>query len=345
MMRKLNKTLMGMVAAGAVLAATGAMTTTASAECGDIKMAEFNWASGELMANVDKYILEKGYGCNIELVVGGTTAIFASMNEKGVPQIAGEQWVNALRETLDPALKEGRLHAINKAPILGLGEGWWIPEFTRKAHPELKTALDIIDHPELFPDSEDPSKGAFVGCPAGWGCQHVNNNLFKAYGMEAKGWVLVDPGSAAGLDGSIAKANERKQNWFGYYWSPTSIIGKYNMQSVPFGVDYAGDDLWNSCISKEDCTDPKQTSWIKSEVFTIVTDKFKKSSEGTGISDYLQKRVYPGDVMGAMLVYMADNQAAGPDAAIEFLSKHEAVWTSWVSAEAAGKIKGALTTN
>ena len=58
-MKKLNKTLMGMVAAGAMLAATGAMTTTASAECGDIKMAEFNWASGELMANVDKYILEK----------------------------------------------------------------------------------------------------------------------------------------------------------------------------------------------------------------------------------------------------------------------------------------------
>ena len=27
--------------------------------------------------------------------------------------------------------------------------------------------------------------------------------------MEAKGWKLVDPGSAAGLDGSIAKAVER----------------------------------------------------------------------------------------------------------------------------------------
>ena len=77
------------------LLSTAAMTTTASAECGSIKMAEFNWASGELMAQVDKYILEKGYGCEIELVVGGTTAIFASMNEKGVPQIAGEQWVNA----------------------------------------------------------------------------------------------------------------------------------------------------------------------------------------------------------------------------------------------------------
>ena len=39
--------------------------------------------------------------------------------------------------------------------------------------------------------------------------------------MEKKGWVLVDPGSAAGLDGSMTKAVERGENWFGYYWSPT----------------------------------------------------------------------------------------------------------------------------
>jgi len=115
------------------------------------------------VANVDKIIMEAGYGCEIELVVGGTTAIFAGMNEKGEPQVAGEQWVNALRELLDPALEEGRLIAVNKAPILGLGEGWWVPPYFAEAHPELKTVLDIIEHPELFPDSEDPSKGAFIG--------------------------------------------------------------------------------------------------------------------------------------------------------------------------------------
>lgn len=328
-----------LLATSAVLAAT-LSASVAFAECGDIQMAEFNWASGELVANVDKFILEAGYGCNVELVIGGTTAIFAGMNEKGQPQIAGEQWVNALREVLDPALAEGRLHAVNKAPILGLGEGWWIPSHTAKAHPELKTVLDIIEHPELFPDSEDPSKGAFIGCPAGWGCQHVNNSLFRAFDMEAKGWKMIDPGSAAGLDGSIAKANVRGENWFGYYWSPTAIIGKYDMQSVPFGVDYAGDENWNGCVVMEDCPDPKPSSWVQSEVFTIVTDDFMKN--GGEINDYLAARVYPGEVMGAMLVYMADEQAAGEDAAVEFLQKYEAIWTTWVSEEVAAKVKGAL---
>ena len=57
---------------------------------------------------------------------------------------------------------------------------------------------------------------------------------------------------------------------------------------------------------------------------------------------YLKKRTYPGEVMNGMLVYMADNQAEGADAAIEFLKKHEDVWTKWVSGSVAKKIKAAL---
>ena len=158
--------------------------------------------------------------------------------------------------------------------------------------------------------------------------------------MEAKGWKIIDPGSAAGLDGSIAKANERSEPWFGYYWSPTSIIGKYNMQPVPFGVEYAGDENWNSCITVEDCEDPKQSAWVKSEVYTLVTKEFSQGN--ADINEYLSKRVYPGEVMGAMLVYMADEQAAGEDAAVEFLIKYEDVWTTWVTPEVAAKVKGAL---
>jgi len=330
------KKLLATITVALGLSAGGAMAQ----ECGDISMAEFNWASGELMANVDKFILEEGYGCDVELVIGGTSSIFASMNEKSVPDVAGEQWVNSVRVQVDAAIAEGRLHALNPAPILGLGEGWWVPEFTKAENPELKTVLDWIEHPELFPSAEDPSKGAFIGCPAGWGCQQNNQTLFEAFDMEAKGWVLIDPGSAAGLDASIAKANERGDNWIGYYWSPTSIIGKYNMQPIPWGVDYLGDDYWNACISQPDCVDPQPTSWIKSEVFTIVTDDFLNA--GGEINEYFKARVYPGEVMGSMLVYMENEQADGEDAAIEFMIRHEDVWSTWVSDEVAAKLRDAL---
>ena len=316
---------------------------TAMAECGDIQIAEWNWASGELMANVDKVILEAGYDCNVEMIPGATTTTFASMNEKGQPDIAGELWINAVRDPLNAAFDAGSLHSANGNPITDLGEGWWIPPSTAEKHPELKTVLDVLDHPELFPDVEDPSKGAFVGCPAGWGCQLANANLFRAFDMEAKGWKLVDPGSAAGLDGSMTKAVERGENWFGYYWSPTAMIGKHKMVPLPFGVDYAGDENWNGCIAlaEQDCEDPKPSAWTKSEVHTVVTDKFKNNA-GPEVMDYLNKRVFPGVVMNDMLVYMGDNQAGGEDAAIEFLIQNGDVWEAWVSAEVAEKVKKAL---
>ncbi len=334
----MKRILMGLAAAGLAIF----MSQTASAACGSVTIADMNWASASFMANVDKIILNKGYGCDAELVPGDTMPTFTSMNEKGEPGVAPEIWANAFIDPLNAAIAEGRIHTANPAPISGLGEGWWIPPKTAKDHPELKTVLDILNHPELFPYKEDPSKGAFYTCPAGWGCQLTNANLYRAFEMESKGWVLVDPGSAAGLDGSMAKAVERGENWFGYYWSPTAMIGKYNMVPVPFGVDFAGKENWDGCIVKpeQECADPKPSAWTKSEVQSIVTDDFK--SKGGAAMEYLAARTYPGPVMNGMLVYMQDNQADGADAAIEFLKSHEDVWTQWVSSDVAAKVKAGL---
>jgi len=317
----------------------------ANAKCGKLVIAEQNWASAELMANVDKIILEEGYGCDVELVPGATMPTFTSMNDKGSPDMNPEQWANAVYTPLKKAVSEKRLIIANGAPITGLGEGWWLNPAALKKHPELKgmTAVQILERPDLFPDKEDPSKGAFMGCPAGWGCQLANANLYRAFEMEKKGWKLIDPGSAAGLDGSIAKAADSGSPWFGYYWNPTSMVGKYNLQPVDFGVPFAGRDNWDNCITlaEQDCANPKPTAWTKSEVNSIVTANFAKTGGKEALS-YVEKRVFPGEVMNGMLVYMADNQAKGSDAAIEFLIKHEDIWTKWVSSSAAKKIKKSL---
>ena len=322
------------------------ITTTEKKEeiakaCGNVKVAEMNWASAELMANVDKLILEAGYGCQVELVAGSTMPTFTSMNEKGMPDVAPELWINAVKGPLDKAKGENRLFVANDGPITGLGEGWWVTQSVIKNHPELKTVKDIIERPDLFPHPEDSSKGGMMTCPAGWNCQLSTNNLFRAFDMENKGWKLIDPGSAAGLDGAIAKAATRNENWFGYYWTPTSVVGKYGLVKIPFGVDFDADN-WHNCIVKpeKECSNPKPTSWVKSEVQTVVTANFNNES---GIAaEYIKKRTFPGEIMNEMLVYMTDQKATGKDAAFEFLKKHENVWKTWVSESAASKIKASM---
>ena len=131
----------------------------ANAKFGDITIANMNWASANFMAEVDKIILEEGYGCNVELVPGSTMPTFTSMQEKGEPDIAPEFWANAAKVELEAAVAEGKLHSINKAPITGLGEGWWVLLATLEKHPELTTADAILERPDLFTHPEDPSKG------------------------------------------------------------------------------------------------------------------------------------------------------------------------------------------
>ena len=96
------------------------ISANAQANCGKVTIAEMNWASAQLMANVDKIFLEKGYGCEVELVSGSTMPTFTSMNEKGQPDVAPELWANAVRNPLKKAEGEGRLHSINMGPITGL---------------------------------------------------------------------------------------------------------------------------------------------------------------------------------------------------------------------------------
>lgn len=325
--------------AGAAVLALANIQPAAAADCGRVTIADMNWASAEFAAYIDKIILEEGYGCQVELVPGDTMPTSTSMMEKGEPDIAPELWRNAVREALDRAVSEGRLQYAAEILQDGGEEGWWIPQYIKDANPDIETVNDALKRPDLFQHPEYSDKGAIYGCPAGWNCQILMDNLFRAYGAEAKGFELVDPGSAAGLDGSIAKAYERKQPWLGYYWAPTSILGKYPMYKLSMGVEH---DLahWNACTSQADCADPKPNAWARSEVYTVVTPRFAKTSpEGMA---YLSKRGWSNKVANEVLAYMSDNQYTGEDGARYFLKKYPELWKDWVSADVAAKVKGAL---
>ncbi|CAN7363131.1 ABC transporter substrate-binding protein [Rhizobium sp. LjRoot98] len=310
-----------------------------AAECGEVSIAEMNWASAGVAAWVDKYILENGYGCTVTLVTGDTMPTFTSMNEKAQPDMAPELWVNAVRTPLDAAIKEGRL--IEAAPLLSEGgvEGWWIPKFLADAHPDIKTVQDALKHPELFPAPEDPSKAAVINCPSGWNCQVSTANLYKALGAEKLGFELVDTGSAAGLDGSISNAFEKKSGWLGYYWAPTAILGKYQMTRLSFGVEHNKAD-WDACTAVPDCPDPKVNSYPTSDVYTVVTKAF---SEKAGVAmDYVKTRKWDNGTVNQVLAWMTDNQGTNEDAAKHFLETYPDMWTKWVAPDVAEKVKAAL---
>jgi len=179
----------------------------------------------------------------------------------------------------------------------------------------------------------------FMGCPSGWNCQITSGHLFTALDLEEVGFTYVDPGSGAGLAGAIEKAYNREEPWFGYYWAPTALLGRFEMVKVDFGsgIDEAH---YDACISQAECADPQPTMYPPSIVQTVVAaDLAKRAPDAYA---YLQRRSFTNAFMNGFLAWMDENQADGETAAIHFLQTEEDVWTQWVSADVAAKVRAAV---
>ena len=88
------------------------------AECGTDKtigIAEMTWPSAAALAHVHAFILEKGYGCTVEIVSGDTVPTSSSMLSKGTPAIAPELWTGTIQDLWDKGLKEGTVKAAGLA--------------------------------------------------------------------------------------------------------------------------------------------------------------------------------------------------------------------------------------
>ncbi len=327
------------LAFAAALPAT-AFATMAQAECGSFTIASMNWQSAEVLASLDQFILNEGFGCNAEVTVGDTVPSITSLVEKGSPEVVPEGWVGLMPELFDRGIADGKIVSLGKSLTDGGNQGWFIPKFIQDANPELTTVEAVLQHPELFPAPEDPSKGAIYTGPQGWGGNIITTQLARAFGAEDKGFVLVDPGSSAAHDGAIARAYEQQRGWFGYFWEPNALLGKYDLVKLDFGVPLDMAE-WERCTSNAECADPKPNNWPADEVFTLVSKEFSEKTD-PGVLEYLGKRGWSNATVNELMAWMTDNQATGEDGARHFLETHPELWTEWVSPEVAEKVKAAL---
>ncbi|WP_375748449.1 ABC transporter substrate-binding protein [Vibrio sp. HN007] len=323
----------------AILSLTVLSTPSIASECGPVTIADMNWNSASLMAHIDQFILNNGYDCEAELIPGDSVPTGTSMIEKGQPDVAPELWTNSVKEALDKGVQEKRLRYAGKSLSDGGEEGFWVPSYLVEQYPEMKTIDGVIKHAHLFEHPESDELHAFYSCPAGWTCQITAGHLFDAMKLEKSGFEVIDPGSGAALAGALAKAYERKKPWFGYYWSPTPVLGKYEMVKVDFG---SGVDLeeYVNCTTQPECEAPKVTMYPPSPVHTVTTEEFAiRAPEAYG---YFTKRSFTNKEMSKLLAWMEENQADGEEAMYHFLETYPQTWKKWLPEKVADKVENAL---
>jgi glycine betaine/proline transport system substrate-binding protein len=192
------------------------------------------------------------------------------------------------------------------------GAGLVDPEIHRGRHPDIKTIADALKHPELFPNPEDAARAPSTTARRAGAARSSPRSLQGLRGEEA-GFNLVDTGSAAGLDGSIAKAYERKEGWVGYYWAPTALLGKYEMVKLEHGAPL--DDGRVEALHHERRLRRSEAERLAEGHRADPVAKPFADAAPAEVMDYLNKRSWTNATVNGVMAWMTDNQATGEDGA------------------------------
>jgi len=286
-----------------------------AADCGEVSITEMDWDSARVVTAVSKFLMEQGYGCSVTTVPSASTPALASLAETGEPDILTEIWTNGAPAY--PGLVEsGKIEPLTEVLSDGGVEAWWVPTYLVEKHPELATLEGVLANPDLV-------GGRFHNCPVGWTCQIINTNMAKAAFADS-GIEDFIHGSGETLAASIGAAFESKAPWFGYYWAPTSILGKYPMTQVDIG---AHDAATHEC-------------YPKSIVTTVVSGTF--AAANPAVTDLMRNVAFTNTQMGELLAWKEDNNASADEAAVQFLTNYKDVWPAWLGDEAKEKLSALI---
>lgn len=335
------KMMKGLAFGLASLALTAiAQPSVAKAEnCGTanaVTIAEMTWLSASTLAHVAQHILSAGYGCNAQLVPGDTVPSATSMMTRGQPNIAPELWVSTVQSIWDEAQTKGTFYKANDIFASGGLEGWWVPDYVMAEHPEIKSMADLKANWKIFAEQANPDKGRLYGCPPGWGCEIITNNLFKALGL-GETYELFSPGSGENLKASIARAVAQHKPIVGYYWGPSDVIAKYKL--VRLGMPEFDAQKFK-CLTDAKCADPQVSGWAVGQIAVAVTTDVKKSAPDVAM--FLSKMQVPNDKISEVLAWGDEKKSTPEEVAVHFLKEYDAIWSVWVPAGVADKVRKSL---
>ncbi|MNK91743.1 Glycine betaine-binding periplasmic protein precursor [compost metagenome] len=268
-------------------------------------------------------VLKDGYGCTTDQLVGNTIILETALAGNDI-QVFGEEWMER-SEVWKKAVAAGKVVGVG-APIIGATQGWYVPRYVvegdakrnRPAQaPDLRTVADLSKYASVFRDSEEPSKGRFYNCPAGWICEQDNTEMLKEYGLENT-FTNFRPGTGAALDAAVLSSYKRGEPVLFYYWSPTPLMGQID------------------AIRLEEKTGANK------DVITMVGLSKAFHEQAPELVAVLEKVNIPIDLLNQNLARMTRERIESPKLARMFLKEHPEIWHAWVDEAAAKKIEASL---
>lgn len=287
------------------------------------------WDTIRFHNEVAGIIIEEGYGYETEQLSGSDAALWKGF-EDGDIDVHMEAWTENIKVMYEKALDSGNVVELTTNFDDNL-QAIYVPTYVIEGDeergiepmaPDLEYIEDLADYSDVFVDPEDSSKGRIVGPIPEWtdlsdAVEETvkENNLDDLYN-------LTSPGSEAALNVSLIDAYESGEPWLGYNYEPNWIMESYDMTPL---------------LEKNE--DGPMTE-IASQDLNIAAhvDLIEAAPE---IKEFLENYNTTSEISSEALVYIQDDHTEH-EAAINFLKKHEDLWTEWVPEDIAEKVKDAI---
>jgi len=341
-MKFLKNLLLSFVFAGVM--ALG--TTSANAAC-KVHLGDFDWDSANVHTAIVSFILEKGYGCQVEVTKGSTSPIMAAHYD-GQLDIITEVW----RDNIVQMHEE----AVNAGKIIELGvntpsstQGFYVDKPTADKY-NLKHVDDMksADIAKLFADPEAPGKGRMTSCISGWTCYTINLVKHKVYGLD-EFYTNFDPGSGGALDAAIAGAFKKGKPVFSYYWTPTGLMGKVDLVKLEEPkYDQACWDEMTKVVEDIKANGPdvyKDTcacEYVNMSLTKAASTKFASDKKNKPILDFIRAYSIPTADVNKSLAFYMDESGGDMEETAKFFLSNTGMWKKWVPADVAAKVVASL---
>ena len=313
-----------------VLALAAACEDDGDGDKETLVFSDLNWTSAQVQNRIAQYVVEMGYEYPTDVVLGATLPLFQGLRA-GDTHITMEIWLPNQDEAWAEAQANGEVVSLGQS----LGKDWQsafvIPAYLQEQYPDLDSVDDLKDpqFKELFATAETGGKARLVSCVIGWACEVVNAAQIEGYGLSDH-VEIVNPGDGAAANADLYGAYEKGEPWVGYQWGtndPALVLDLVRLTEPEYS-----DECW---FTTKACAYEDATILIAAhpDVVTNAPD----------VVAFLRNWTFDIAQYSTVAAWLQANENADAnDAALWWLNGNEAVWSTWVTEDAADAIRSAL---
>jgi glycine betaine/proline transport system substrate-binding protein len=254
----------------ALAASAGAFAGRSANDCGSLTIDENAWAGATANVYVVKYVLEKNYGCKVNIAkLPESTPLFQAMAD-GKVDVLLEDWGNI-------HLKVNKKYLSSKA-VIDLGSngvighiGWFIPTYLMKQYPQFKTWRGLKGKESIFKSPESGSQGMFLGGDPTY--VQKDAQLIKQLGLNLK---FVSVGSEPTQVARWTQAYKQKKPILFYWYTPQYLNKAYQLSEIKLPPRFKGcEDSYNPKLGSN--WNIYRCAYGQTIIGKMFTSKFAKS--------------------------------------------------------------------